>query len=100
MRNEHHRWLFGSDSLRNLFCGHRGVCRFGGVIRSLRLKHSDGVGHSPCFKYLRPAIAEPPVANNKAPLAIRELSGYGFHSKTTAPGYNYGALGVIYLPER
>ena len=95
MRREHHRRLFFGNG--GLHFGNRCRCpgglRFSGSLA--RLDHSVRGGDLAHVKNLRPAVAEPAVADDHHVFAAGKLAGHRFHAVGAAAGHQHGGMRAI-----
>ena len=97
MRREHHVGLVPLNRRDHL--GHRAgnPGRLLAIVHTPRLQHG-GLGRNAAHvKDLRPAVAEPAIANHQHLFVLRKLARYGLHSKGAAARHQHGRLGVVHL---
>ena len=94
---KNHCRLFTKDGRNHLF--DRGGCK--GCLRLCRhrasLQHRHIMRDLAGLEDLRPAIAEPAIAQNETRLVLRKLTGHGFHTVGATARNNHGGIRLIHL---
>ncbi|MDT4858506.1 hypothetical protein FQZ97_929790 [compost metagenome] len=95
VRREHQRRFFCRDGGFHVFNRRRrpgGLRALGGAAR---LHHGVAGGDRAHVEDLRPAVAEPAVADHHHVLAVRELARHGFHAEGAAARHQHGGVRAV-----
>jgi hypothetical protein len=75
-----------------------GAKGFGGPrLRAARLEHRGRGGHAGHLEDLRPAVAEPAVADDQHRLPAGELARHRLHAVAAAAGHHHRCGGAVNL---
>ena len=97
MRGKHQRGLFGADGGHHLVHGARLPRCLVTFTRPACLEHDGLGGNGTHVENLRPAVAEPAVADDQHFFAVRELARHSLHTERAAARHQHGRFGVVDL---
>ena len=100
VRREHDVGTLAADRGDDLGDRRRRVRRLAAGAHGARLEHGGARRDAAHVEDLRPAIAEPAVAQHEAALAGGELASDGFHAEGAAAGNHRNGIGVVDLAQR
>ena len=97
MRSEHHIGLLFEDGRHHFGDRRRHPGRLRAIADTAGFQHG-GLGGDPAHvENLRPAVAEPAVADDQHLLVTGKLARHGFHAEGAATRHQHDRLGVIHL---
>ncbi len=97
VRCKHHLGLLDSNGFHHLFDGAGNPRRLVAVAGAAGLEHHRRGRDAAHVENLRPAVAEPAVADDHDLLAGGELPRHSFHAKGAAAGHQNGRVRVVDL---